>query len=480
MTTMILNSREVAQLCHLPGADDGRSEGERTGSRRLPPAPGQADRGVLVGYSDSDGREIRLPAELLRRHHFVCGHTGSGKSTLLLHMAAGVMDLMVAPSSGPMPLLVVIDPHGDFADALAERVPGPLRQHLDYVDASTPSGFAINLIDAHAIRDGDREIEQVIKILHRQWADSWGPRLEGALRLALRALYAANVQRDEHDQYSILDVTEFLVDLPFQGDVLRAAGDAITRRWEKFVEGASRAFQAEVRIPVTGKILQLESNNRAREIFGASRTTLSFRRAIASGGILIIKIPVGTLGEGSTELIGSALVNLLAQTVDEQLARPAADRRTVICVVDEATLLATTDYGRMLSGLRASGGALVMATQTLAQLDAADPALTETILGNVDALTVFGVGAADARRLQPELGDPVTVADTTDLDNFVAYARWRDGVRRGPVFSFRVRAPDEVRSRRTRAGSPQPVPEPHVRTSWPEMLLARGRALLGL
>ena len=381
-----------------------------------------------------------------------------------------------------MPLLVVVDPQGDLADAMTGQVPEPLRQHLHYLDVGVPGSFAINLLAASTSRDGDRHVEQIVQVLRQQWADSWGPRMDTALRIALHALYAANLGRGEDEQYTILHVTDFLTDPRFRGDVLRAAGDDIGGSWERFLEGTRASFQAEVMVPATGKILQFQLNSRAREIFGGARTTLSLRRAIADGGILIAKIPAGKLGENATELIGAGVLNLLTQMIDEQSALPPPDRRPVICIVDEATLLATVNYRRMFAGLRASGGAFVIATQALAQLDAVDPALTETILGNIDALTVFNVGPEDALRLQQELGEPLIVADITDLDRYNAYARWWDGVGRGPVFSFRILPPvgehavSETRPWRTQADWPQPL----ERQNWLEMQFARVRALLGL
>ena len=47
-----LNVLEAAQLWHLPAADDGDPRYERARYRRIPPAPGQVDRGPIVGYTD--------------------------------------------------------------------------------------------------------------------------------------------------------------------------------------------------------------------------------------------------------------------------------------------------------------------------------------------------------------------------------------------------------------------------------------------
>ncbi len=47
-----LNALEASQLWHLPAADDGDPRYERARYRRIPPAPGQVDRGPIVGYTD--------------------------------------------------------------------------------------------------------------------------------------------------------------------------------------------------------------------------------------------------------------------------------------------------------------------------------------------------------------------------------------------------------------------------------------------
>ena len=351
------------------------------------------------------------------------------------------MEMMLAPDAGPARLLVVLDPHGDLVDGLAELVPDALRHRVRQIDVAAQVDLRINLLDKRGYHDVDLQVEQIIKTLKMQFPDGWGPRMDPVFRLALRALIAANHHLDDDEQHSILDVDSYVADERYRGDVLRGIDHTHAERWKVFLAAASPSFRTEIIMPVTGKIARIRDNSRTAAIFGRPRTTLSFKRAIEEGGVLLIKVPAGVLGEGATELIASAILNLLAQAIDEQATLPPADRHKVTCIVDEAPLLARTDYQRMLAGLRAVGGALTMATQSLAQIDRVDPALSDVILTNIDALTVFSLGAEDARRLQPELGDPITVADLMGLDDYTAYARWWDGVGKGPPFSFSVLPP---------------------------------------
>ena len=83
----VLGVREAACLWHPPGAGDETPLVERSGARALSPSAKGVRGGALVGDTTAGAkREIRFPADLLRRHHLYVARTRMGKSTLMHHL----------------------------------------------------------------------------------------------------------------------------------------------------------------------------------------------------------------------------------------------------------------------------------------------------------------------------------------------------------------------------------------------------------
>jgi hypothetical protein len=124
---------------------------------------------------------------------------------------------------------------------------------------------------------------------------------------------------------------------------------------------------------------------------------------------------------------------------------PAA-RRPITVLVDEFQSMPGADYETILSELAKYGANLVLATQSLARLDALDRehqrALKATVFANIDALFAFHTSAEDARYLVHELDEEqVSEQDLVSLGEHRCYARLSAGPERLEVFSVELDAP---------------------------------------
>jgi hypothetical protein len=444
----ILTTAEIAALWHLAPALGPSAPAER--ARHLLPATEAFRRGGRVGVASHQGtcRPIHLPPSLLARHHLVVARTRRGKSTLLLHLARTALERLA--TGGERLALVVIDPHQDLAEAVLGLVPAGLEEgvvYLNLADRERPVG--LNLLDPDLFPDRDRAAEHLVTMLHRLWPDNWGPRMEGALRAALMALYEANQTRPPEHRYTLLDVTPFLATHGFREEVLAQVRDlALHAWWNETYTLLPRVLQQQIATPITTKIGRFLVGEAARLVIGQARSTLDPRRLLAEGGALVVNAAAGRLGEGGAALLGATVLNLVGLLVEEQVATAPERRPRVVALVDEASTLVAADYPRMLSEYGKYGLAVVLVTQSLAKLDAIDRHLRPTVLANVDALTVFGVSAEDARLLAPELGPELAPEDLTDLDDYTCYARWWADSRRPAAFSSRVDPPSPPDRRR--------------------------------
>src|SRR5205814_3002626 len=100
-------------------------------------------------------------------------------------------------------------------------------------------------------------------------------------------------------------------------------------------------------------------------------------------------------------------------------------RRPSTLVVDEFHTMPGADYEGILSELSKYGASLILATQSLARLEALDRdqgrSLRATVFANLDGLFAFHTSAEDARYLVRELGGEMDQHDLIELVEHQCY-----------------------------------------------------------
>ena len=202
----VLGVREAACLWHPPGAGDETPLVERSGAKGLIPSARGVRAGALVGDTTAGKpMPIRLPNDLLRRHHLYVARTRMGKSTLMHHVVTHKMKEKAAGRDGDA--IVVIDPHTDLVDGILHHVPEELAgsvKLIDLFDASRSPG--VNLLDTRIFTDRDRTADSMVRVAKGLW-EQWGPRMQSILEFTVKTLHEANEhpETDEREQYTILD-----------------------------------------------------------------------------------------------------------------------------------------------------------------------------------------------------------------------------------------------------------------------------------
>ena len=449
----VLNTRELAGLWHLPQAQADMPLLERTTARQRLPLPTTVARGCRIGVSTHQGRAVpvALPDELLGRHLLLVAKTRRGKSSLMLRIARYLMERRTGP--GGTHGLVVVDPHHDLARAALGLVP-PARQgdvvYLDVAHRQRP--FGLNLIDTGLGWDRDKAVSNALSIFRREFDRFWGPRMEDAFRFALLTLYEVNQAICAADpsghsrQHTILDVPAVLVDTGFRRSLLPLVADpVVTAWWSGYFDLLDRKLQVEISNPVQTKVQRFAGSRAARSIVGQPRSTIDPAAWLRAGAIVIVNTAKGDVGEDTSSLIGATLLNLVSLTIGEQARLEAGRRNSVTLLVDEFHTMPGADYEAILAELAKYGASLVLATQSLARLEALDReqhrGLRATVFANLDGLFAFHTSAEDARYLVHELGEDVDEQDLVALGEHQCYARLSAGGERLPTFSVRLDPP---------------------------------------
>ena len=441
----VLGVREAAALWHPPGPSDETHELERARSKLLLPPRHALSEGALVGDTTGDvPREIQFPSDLLRRHHLYVARTRMGKSTLMRHIVAHKLKEKAAGRDRDA--IVVVDPHADLVSEILEQVPESLASEVRLIDLADERGaVGINLLDTRVFADRDRTADSVVRVARGLW-EQWGPRMQSILEQTVKTLHEANQHpsSDANEQYTILDALRLLSHKAFRMDVLKKIRDPyLLEWWARDFGGWRTEYQAEALAPVQTRLTYYASSKRARAILGQPRSTVDLRQTILEGGILLVSTAQGAVGRDVAALVGASVLNLVDATIREQERLPLTQRRGALVVVDEMQTIPGVDFESMLSELGKYGAAFLLATQSLAKLDALSPTMRHTLLANVGCLAVFQVAGADARDLLWELGrGRLTEDDIVLQPRHHCYVRASVGTDSLPAFSMTVRKPE--------------------------------------
>ena len=176
-----------------------------------------------------------------QRHIYMVGQTGMGKSTLMLNMF--VQDIHQGKG------VVLIDPHGDFAEQLLNHIPQRRMTDVIYINPSdTEHPVGLNLLDDSEPVNRHLVASHLIDIFKKIWADSWGPRLEYILRNTILALL-------ECGGHTLLSIPRLLIDPEFRAFVLSRVSDPVVRTfWQVEYELYPKVFRTETISPIQNKV----------------------------------------------------------------------------------------------------------------------------------------------------------------------------------------------------------------------------------
>jgi Helicase HerA, central domain len=348
-----------------------------------------------------------LDAEDRRRHLYVVGQTGTGKSTLLLNLIR--QDLLAGEG------LALLDPHGDLAESVLEYIPRARTNDLVYInpaDTERPIGFnPLSRVPRDLrpiVADG------VVSAFRHVWPDSWGPRLDYILTNAVRALI-------DVPGSTLLMVPRLLIDEAFRVQLVQHhVGDPVVRSfWLNEYAGYSDSFRAEAISPIQNKIGKALIEPRLRNMLAQPKSTITLRRLMDEGAIVICNLSKGSLGESTSHLLGALTTTAVAQAALSRADTPAANRRVFHLYADEFQSFATESFAIILSEARKFALTLTLSHQYLEQIP---DRLRSAVFGNAGSMIACRAGAEDAAILSQQIGLGSSEA-LLDLPNFAAWAR---------------------------------------------------------
>ncbi|TVT15954.1 type IV secretory system conjugative DNA transfer family protein, partial [Amycolatopsis rhizosphaerae] len=454
----LLSVGELAAIAHLP-TDEAIPGVQRAGAKAIAPPPGIATPGPQakpIGVTDTgQERPVALRVPDARHHLHVIGATGSGKSTLLGNM------ILADAEAGRG--IVLIDPKGDLVTDVLSRLPRSAGERVVLFDADSKARPpCLNPLDGG---ETDLTVDNLVSVFRRVYSAFWGPRTDDVMRAACLTL------RTQEGVATLADLPKLLADPAFRSRVTAGITDPVLRGFWSWYEQLTDSSRSQVISPLMNKLRAFLLRPFVRDAIAGGPSTVDMTRVL-DGGICLVRIPKGSLGEETTRLVGSLVVARTWQATTARARTPQRQRRDASLVIDECHNFLNLPYPieDMLAEARGFRVAMTLAHQHLGQLPRE---LREGMSTNARSKIFFNASPEDARELARHTAPRLSDHDLAHLGVYHAAARLVLNGEEAQPFTMRTQPlpkpipgrAREIRARarqagRTQAGGSQSMPQP--------------------
>lgn len=347
--------------------------------------------GLTIGkhfFANSIPVPVKIPESLRTRHVYMVGKSGTGKTTLIANMIR--QDLEAGHG------IAVIAPEQEMIlEEILPFIPASRYDDIIYVNpADTEAPVPFNPLAIEEGEDLDLKADEILTVLHRLMGEHGAsPRMDAILRHTIYALLQVPGS-------TFLDIPKILEDDEYRAKVLARLTDETDLH---FWTHTYPAYPKDAHLPIVNRISRFLRPKPVRSILCTPGKSLSIRKAMDEGKIVLFNLSDGILGEMNAQLLGQLVVAKLQLAAMSRADTPKERRRPFHVYIDEFQSfcgVAGTSYEKILSRARKYGLGLVLAHQQTGQIP---DSLLKEILGNVSTMISFNVGATDARRVANEM-----------------------------------------------------------------------------
>ena len=208
------------------------------------------------------------------------------------------------------------------------------------------------------------------------------------------------------------------------------------------VRGLGEGQRAQVVGPLLYKLRAFLLRPFVREIVDAPVSSVDMGRLL-DGGLLLVRVPKGLLGEDTARLLGSFVVAKVWQAATGRAALGQDARVDASLYVDECQNFLTLprSFDEILAEARGYRLSLVLAHQHLGQLPRE---LRDAVSANARNKVFFTMSPEDAFVLARHTNPQLTEHDLANLDAYQAAARLVVAGQDQPAFTLRTRPVPEA------------------------------------
>lgn len=353
---------------------------------------------IQIGKDYITGNDFSID---LTRHVNIEGSSGVGKSTLLLN----IWRQHIESGNGG----ILIDPHGELADAAAKIVPQSRMRDFIWLDpdaSHVPPLNPLHFDNPEYLELAKESLQTTFKSLA---GTAWG---DETARVLINAIDAVC---EYFEKPTPVHIFKFMADDKFREKVLSASKNPFLKMFkEQYDEKLRDSEQMSKFSPPINKVGKLMRPS-ILSIIGQP-DSLDFLDIMNNKRIVVCRLSKGRLGEEITQILGSFLISLVSIAAlkrERQRKRPP-----FLLLVDETHNF--THGGRFSSLLaegRKYGVGVVSGTQGMYQLPFA-----KDLLANCSTQISFNASGEDAELLAKNWGQDVA-------DEITSLTRYRFKVR---------------------------------------------------
>jgi len=322
--------------------------------------------------TDTPVRELEVPPSTRFQHIYIGGASQHGKSTLMEHMITQDME----NGEG----LTLLDPKGDLAELVVNRVPAHRISDCIYIDIKDP--VPINFMGWETEHERQTLVADVTQTFMKFSAmppgDQWGSILQWTIYTLLASKSA-----------SFLDIYYFLARPETrQKEILQAVAvnnfdgqyDDIFHYWAKDFPKLGKPREG----PILTRMSTLITTPSLRKMLGHAEKPVDIFECMETRKILIVNLMGAGRPNGS--LIGTLLTSKIQQAAFRRQAQPKALRIPHFFYADEFQNFQTSDFDVILEEAGGFRLSLTLANQGLYQLRGDN--VKEAVLTNVTAARI--------------------------------------------------------------------------------------------
>jgi hypothetical protein len=379
---------------------------------------------------------VRVNKSWLERHCLLVGSTGAGKSVLMSSM---FYDLVRTSNAKRQHSVCLIEPHGDFSAkiAFAKIIP---RDRLVYVSST---------INREAGTDGYACIinpfehdntSQMVYLLTTELTSAIGELLADTttpltvqMTMLLRNCISVTLKcRAIGLEPSLEVLCRFFSSKDEVGAELVALGQRSENSVERmfFLQDFDNQLYTQTKVSLRTKLLYFLSDSLLFSML-CGKSTINLLDSLEQGKVIIFQIP-----KGASKFVSSVFGRLMIAYINTlMLRREAIDpkkRKPCFLFIDEFQTLLTSSLASSLQEVRKYRLALILATQSLKQLES--HTLKKTIIVNTGVRAISLSDHQDRKDFSAEMG--VTPEALATLEPLQFMIKKNDG--KSTAFRFRV------------------------------------------
>ena len=343
--------------------------------------------GTTIDEGSGEIAGFYLPLEHRSTHVYVLGSSGVGKSKGL---ATWILDDFEKGNG-----CGVIDPHGDLVNDIVGNLDD--FRNVILIEMTDPDNIiGFNPLEQQEGIDPYTQALELVEVFRKIWnlSDDKTPRLIEILRNSVLTLIEAGG--------TMLDIEPLLTDKAFREEKLKfVTYEAVDSFWRnRFDKWSKQDIVTNVESTLN-KVSSFTSDPRIRLMLSDQKSTIDFRYIMDEGKTVLINLAKGVLRTNSF-LLGALFVAKIQMAAMSRVDLQPHQRKPFYLYVDEFQNYATLSFAEIMSEARKYGLSLILAHQSLVQLD---KELRDIILGNAKNFIIFRCDRQDAELIVKYLYD---------------------------------------------------------------------------